>query len=224
VNDSNTIRLSAARSHRVSAARSFSSRSYSDTPEKITSYEAGHLLTLPASGLTLDSKLYLDAYRDIPVVTRVNNRPQQSTGNFTATGLDLQLRYEPSSDTLVALQYSYAHISDQVLIRPQPDPATDVYGKIMPQNTFTALLSKKLANDWQVSLTYSFVDEMEWQGWGDLVDSYQRLDARVARDFRVGGSRGKLELIGHNLTNSYTDFQDGNIMDRRLLVRIGLTY
>lgn len=225
LDSNNTIRLSAARSLRASAARSFGSKTANDTPEQVTSYEIGHLLTLRTKGLSLDTKLYRDAYKDIPVVIRdAQNKPRASIGEFTATGLDLQLKYAPDSDSLIALQYSYAQIADQALISPQPDPATDAYGQVMPENMLAVLLSKKLPDDWQLSMTYAYVGEMEWKGWGDLVGSYQRLDARIAKDFRLGSNWGKLEIIGHNLTNTFTDFQDGNIMDRRLLVRVGFTY
>lgn len=224
LNRNNTVRLSAARSLRVSAARAFGSATAEDRPEKVTSYEIGHLLTLPVKGLSIDSKLYYDRYDDIPVVARdSNNRPRASVGGFAAKGLDVQLKYTPSSNILVAGQYAYADIGDQTVSNPQSSLTYEDYGQVMPRHMFTALLSRKFQNSWQTSLTYTYVSEMEWKGWGDPVDGYHRLDARVAKDIRVLGKRGKLELIGQNLINEYTEFQDGNIMDRRVLLRVSIS-
>ena len=60
-------------------------------------------------------------------------------------------------------------------------------------------------------------------GVGDL-ESYDRVDVRVARSFYIGKSGAKLELIGQNLGGDYHEFNQNNVFETRIFVRASLQF
>ena len=61
---------------------------------------------------------------------------------------------------------------------------------------------------------------MSWLVWGDNLDSYNRVDVRIAKQFQIGDSDGKIELIGQNLGDSYYEFELKNEFDTQAVIRL----
>jgi len=62
---------------------------------------------------------------------------------------------------------------------------------------------------------------MGWYGDG-RVDPYRRLDLRLAREFSVGATRGKIELIGQNLDGEDREFSADNRLGARVFLRFSM--
>jgi hypothetical protein len=68
-------------------------------------------------------------------------------------------------------------------------------------------------------------------GQGDL-HGYKRLDARLAKRFRLDGSNGQIALVWQNLTDDYIEFSDDklpngtpyNLFDSRFQVNFQLEF
>ena len=65
---------------------------------------------------------------------------------------------------------------------------------------------------------------MEWLSDGDDIDGYSRVDARIARHWKAGGSRMQLEGIVQNIGGDYATFRNENIFDTRAYVRFSITF
>jgi hypothetical protein len=64
---------------------------------------------------------------------------------------------------------------------------------------------------------------MLWMGEGDELDGYGRLDLRLARRLRLGGSAGELALVAQNARDDdYQDFVRANIASRRVFATLAL--
>jgi len=251
LNRNNTFRISAAQSFRSRSAYGedlFLASTYTsdgsildvvadyrdyDQPEKITSFELGHLYELPEHGLSLDWKLYHDRYSDVRsnvsndnYIDELGNGASTTVngGEFFVRGIDLQFRYRPSNKGFIALQYSYAEPGGEVIDDITPSIDFEEIDFEVPKNSFSILVSRKVFNNWNISMQYSSLSETEWEGSGDDLPRYERLDARIAKDFKVGGSEARVELIAHNLLREYIEFRDENVFGRRALLRLSLQY
>jgi len=250
-NKNNTFRISAAQSFRSRSAygedlflaSTFTSdgsildvvadyRDY-DQPEKNTSFELAHLYELPEHGLSLDWKLYHDRYSDVRenvdndnYVDLLGNGASQTIdgGEYFVRGIDLQFKYRPSDKGFIALQYSYSEPGGEILDEISPSNDFEEIDFEVPKNSFSILASRKIFNNWNISMQYSSLSETEWEGSGDDLPRYERLDARIAKDFKVGGSEARVELIAHNLLREYIEFRDENVFGRRALLRLSLQY
>ena len=64
--------------------------------------------------------------------------------------------------------------------------------------------------------------ETSWYIDGDMIDEYLRLDLRLAKDLRFGASKGRIELIGHGVADSYNEFSRSNSFDPRFYARLSI--
>jgi hypothetical protein len=76
------------------------------------------------------------------------------------------------------------------------------------------------------------MDNVRWRGEGSEVDSYTRVDLKLARDFGFADTEGQLALIVQNLMDDeYHEFRDpdknardGNTFDRRVYLQLSLGF
>lgn len=81
-------------------------------------------------------------------------------------------------------------------------------------------------------LSHYWVPAFKPIGQGDL-PAYKRLDARLAKRFKLDGSRGQVALAWQNLTGGYIEFADDtlfqggpftNLFDTRAYVHFQLDF
>lgn len=88
-----------------------------------------------------------------------------------------------------------------------------------PRHTASVLMSHDFGQGWEGSLGYYYLDDMSWIVWGDDIESYDRVDMRVAKTFDFSSSSLKLELIGQNIGGDYHEFSQNNVFETRTFVR-----
>ena len=96
-------------------------------------------------------------------------------------------------------------------------------GKIadsFPDYTLMAMLIHRFDGGLTTSLTGHYVDEVEYLGDGEFIKAQTRIDARVGYDLRVDRSRVRLAFTLQNLGNEYTDFDNDNVLDTRVLLSL----
>jgi iron complex outermembrane receptor protein len=185
-------------------------------PESIIAYELGLMGELAAPRLTYDIKLFHHAMDDLVFAAENAATSQwefQNNGQLDVTGLELGLEARLGPSTRLHLAYSLADADGQNTREFGPGGVirTDDLGPTVPRHTVGLLLSHRFAAGWAGSLSWSFVDAMEWTGEGDPVSEIQRLDMKLGRELRLMGSDVRLELIAQNLLND--PFYDFNIPD-----------
>jgi len=208
------------------------------SPEQVTAYELGYSENWTNLGLFLDLRLFREELDDSGMGGR---NPDNTTiwrdegGGWDATGLDVQLDYRPSRNTRLLGAYSYLEIDGKVGDQVGPNQEIIRYGTVddtAPRHTLSALLSHRLTPQWSGSLALYYMDNVRWRGEGSEIDSYTRLDLKLARRFELGSAKGQLALIVHNLTDEeYNEFRDpdgssrdGNVFERRAYLQLGLEF
>lgn len=139
------------------------------------------------------------------------------------TGLEGQLQYRPSPGNLASLQFSLADADDR--FDPASSGRASEAGRT-PRLTLSLLLAHRFANEVQVGLGYYHIDQMRWQGGGEVaigkppVPAYDRIDLRLAKRLRWPGQDVLLEFIVQNVGNdAYAEFRADNQFDTRYFVR-----
>jgi hypothetical protein len=86
------------------------------------------------------------------------------------------------------------------------------------------LASLRLPHKVDFSLAYYHVDEMNWLGEGDTTPGFHEWDMRLAKTFRLAGSKLRLAGIWRNISGEHKDFQRENIIGSQAIVELGLDF
>ena len=201
-------------------------------PERIISRELGYMGKI--SGLQLDARLFSDRISDVirfdertdftvPAnVLLLNPNSVDSAlnkGSAAVEGLELQTRWEITSNTNLLLNHSH------IRIRETQDGLKRNFTKSMPVNTLTAMLTHNFSNGWDASLAYYQTSETTQLGDGDPVDLTRRTDLRMAHQFHSGVWSGEVSAVVENLFNEhYQEFADYNSLKRRGRINLRLDF
>jgi len=157
--------------------------------ERMRSTEIGYLHSLPAWGLTLDSRLFHERMSDLIITYVPFGDRSANAGKLNAvqlSGLETQIGWSPTSDWWGFLNYSYLvnHDATSTLERQQYSRHSGAIG-----------LGRRLPLGWQASLTHYAAS-----GDGVAESRFGRTDAHVSRHWRWGTSPAQA-----GLTLSYMD-------------------
>ena len=208
------------------------------TSEEVVGYELGYTEKWDGHGLLLDLRLFHEELDNSGIGGLDPSGVvvwRDEAGGWDATGLDIQLDYRPRPDTRLSGAYSYLEIDGRVGDR------LDDAGNIIrfeslkdtaPRHTLSLLASHRFDQHWLGSLGLYYMDNVRWRGEGSEVDSYTRVDLKLARDFGFADTEGQLALIVQNLMDDeYHEFRDpdknardGNIFDRRVYLQLSLGF
>jgi len=202
-------------------------------PEKITSIEIGFIGHSLNGSLRTEIKIFhekishelqevidpfapeLISIYSPGVFYRING------GQTEIDGVDLGIDYRFDSGLRATLSYSYADMKQKLPIFSlrmlNQNPGT-------PKHSGSLLLSKNFNDGWSASAGFYHMGDMGWYVYGDDIDSYNRIDARIAKQFMLGSSNAKIELIGQNLGDSYQEFSLRNEFDSQVFVRFTLDF
>jgi iron complex outermembrane receptor protein len=198
------------------------------TAEAMRSVEIGYLGELADKALSIDVRLFRDRLRNliteikIPVVDRDNQAlSYRNEGEIEITGSDFQLIYRPAPATRFVLSYASMH-ADASGLSDEANFTKEEHEQSVPPFTASFLAMHRFAGNWEASLNYHKVADMLWLGSGGLVTSNDRLDLRLARNFRDTGIRGQLAIVIQNLGPNSSSFDAENVFDRRAFVTLSL--
>ena len=65
---------------------------------------------------------------------------------------------------------------------------------------------------------------MYWLGDGDFTEAFTRIDARLAKRWKLQGHPVELAVVGQNLGDDYEEFRDTNMFSRRVYGSLGLNW
>jgi len=200
-------------------------------PERLFSQEIGYFGNFRPWRLTLDVRAYIEKTRDliamnaskfipgylsgvvpagtsttlgplpfaVPVnvplaVTDFNNIP-----GFKARGLEYQLRWKPFDTTELWV--------NQAFQRTHWDNNADK--PFAPTHATTVAWFQKLPHDIDFSLIHQSIGAMTWNKASDQLPSRRQLDARLAKRFRIGGSRAEAALAVQAANGTLPAYQSG---------------
>lgn len=194
-------------------------------PEVILSRELGYLAEFPGLGLSADLKLYRDRIENLIGATRSCANPSLrgyprdfcNADSATQTGFETRLEYRPGKNTRI--------IFNQARIISHGDDILDRYSKSAPVDSVSFLATHHFRENLSASLGYYQQGDVEALGHSEPTDFFRRFDVRLAAAFQTGRSRGEVALTIQNLLNdTYVEFRDGNVFDRRSFLTLSLEF
>lgn len=191
-------------------------------PEIILSRELGYLGQWPDQDITLDVRVFRERVSDyIDLVCPTGNdtdckssvhpltyqaRDWQNQGGSLQQGYEFQVKWNPKPENLLMLNHAYLDIDSNLgETRYSPMHITGLHWM------------HRLPWEIDLSLSHYWVSGFKAIGQGPIPSS-QRLDARIARQFRIDSKRATLALSWQNLSGSYLEFDNNNpvnLFDRR---------
>lgn len=196
---------------------------------RVREYELGYLGSFAAGKLSVDLRIFRteaddvvgeytapfpDLTDDVSVIF--------NTMEWVTKGVDTQIQFRPDSATLISLQYAYTDFQGTRIKRFEV-PEIPKLHRELPRHNINLLASRSFGNNWSASFVWYYLSEVAWRQ-GDLIREHGRLDMRLAKTFHISGNPAKVELIAHNLLNSYEEFEDFNLFETRVFLRLSLNF
>ena len=202
--------------------------------EKISSMELGYYGQLLDDKLQLDIKLFRDKTSnlidiillDAPGFTDINelntDGPLELIENANKTlirGSEVSLNYQINPQLHLYAFFAHIKVANQFL----KENAESRYDKTAPKNSGGLMLNKQWNNGLNTSLIYYNVGDMEWMDrtGSRSAQAYQKLDLRIARTFRISKSILEFSLIGQNLYEDFSDYNNTTFNADGSLNRLG---
>lgn len=188
--------------------------------ERILSREIGYVGHIRPLKLQLDVRLFDDdisrmvGSQDIdPGVGKLFQSINEHSADIR--GVDVQIRW--AAREWLDLLVSYARVNIEA--------ADGDIAASAPENNLSALGILKLGRGWEASVAMYKLGGMYWLGDGDVTEAYTRVDARLARRWKLNGRPVEVALVGQNLDGEpYEEFRDDNLFDRRAYVSLMLDW
>ena len=224
-------------------------------PQRIDSLEVGYMGNFSEVGLTIDMKLFSERYRDVIIsypdydqpdpdrgladTTVLDNFNQlikegvknySNNGTVDTYGFEISAKFLPTYNDLIFLGYNYMHIDGTEIKshRNGIDEIDDFVNLRAPSHTFSLLLSHRFDSGFEISTTYYYTDTVTWYGEGDEVPEYQRLDAKLAKRFKLFGSNSEISLLLQNFNKDNLEFYNKenyrNVWSKRAYLQINTTF
>lgn len=182
-------------------------------PEKVQSSELSYLGEFPGSGVALDARAF---HENVTRIIDKSGNPANFLNRWAALvrGFEYQLRWTPSSDTLLLFNQARMRI----------DSEDDRLADSAPRRSTTLFLSHRLPMGLQASLAHHWVGGFRWLGWANPLPMQRRLDLRLGYPFRSGPLKGELALAWQNLREPYSEFRTDYVFKRRSFVTLSLDF
>ncbi|MDP2788279.1 MAG: TonB-dependent receptor [Pseudomonadota bacterium] len=199
-------------------------------PEELVSHEIGYLGLWPELGASIDLRLFRERITDFiraectdqvtvpsPCSGVFPTKPRDfyNAGGATQQGFEVQIKWQATSNTQFLANYAYLHIDSEFEEK-----------RYSPPHISGLHLMHRLPGEIDMTLSHYWVSSFRPIGQG-VLPAYQRLDARLAKHFRLDGLRGQVALTWQNLTDAYLEFADANpdnLFDSRAYVHFQLDF
>ena len=201
--------------------------------EKLRTYEIGYIGYWEKKRFSIEVKAFREEFQNeieyvydpfFPEVVSIFNLGailDINGGATEITGIETGIKWQLNNQTHLWLSYAFSEVDQHCQALgfrcAHENDAT-------PRHTASLLMSHDFGHGWEASVGYYYLDEMAWILWSGDIESYDRVDMRVARTFNIGRSILKLELIGQNLGGDYHEFSQNNLFETRTFVRATLQF
>jgi iron complex outermembrane receptor protein len=194
-------------------------------PESIVSREIGYIGLWPEQDITLDVRLFRERIANFIDVQCSTGKKGCKTGeppyrdwynleDVMQQGYEIQAKWNPAPNNMVMLNHAYLEIDTDIEYQEYSPPKMTGLHWL---HRFGRDIDMTLSHYWVSSFTA--IDQ-------DRIPRYQRLDARLAKSFRIKDMRGQIALTWQNLTGTYMEFHDSprNAFDRRANISFQLDF
>lgn len=177
-------------------------------PEKLDSAEIGYIGRFGASALEV--RYFHERFDQLITETRFVDRDFVNFGRtyfegpgVIIRGVEYQYRWRGEGREIW-----WSHALPRISANPVCDPGQTCYAQTAPSSTWSLTWMEQLPQDWSVSATLYGVNSANFLNGSKPVDSYQTLDARVAKKFRSGNMVWEAALSVTDIGPGYETFND----------------
>ena len=225
----------------------FVTASLNPQPERIRSYEIGYIGEMADYHIQWDIKLFRDeqdnliaqprdsrcletldgdasvcnAFDSIGVPGYRGAYTYDNAGRARIDGLEISSQWQATAHTLLRLTYSYTRSNSRVFDDIE-HTELERFTTEVPTRTYNLMLQHNWTQSLNSSLIFYYQDKIRWRGEGNNTPQYQRLDARISKQFKTTHYQAEFNLIARNLGASYIDFQQENVINSTLLAELKL--
>ena len=162
-------------------------------PEQLISREISYLGSWPDRGIALDLRVFhenIDDFINFPGGVATN------LGSITHRGAEAQFKWQPQPGSQVIANYAYLKIDTQ-----------NNENDYSPSHIAGVHFMHAFPNHIDLTLSHYWTSRFRPLGEGAL-PSTRRWDARIAKRFNMGSSRGQIALGVQNLGGDYQEFKN----------------
>ena len=194
-------------------------------PESIVSREIGYIGQWPEQDITLDVRVFRERIKnfidvqcvDGPKECKTIGGPYRDWYNLEGVlqqGYEIQAKWNPAPNNMVMLNHASLKIDT---VMPYQEYSPPRMTGLHWMHRFNSDIDLTLSQYWVSSFTA--IEQ-------DRIASYRRLDARLAKSFRIKDMQGQIALTWQNLSGPYMEFHDSprNIFDRRTNISFQLEF
>jgi iron complex outermembrane receptor protein len=208
-------------------------------PEEINSIELGYMAAFEDIPLTMDVKLFKEKISPVINYAWDNSTScgcplDNGAGNFNndgevdIDGLEIQLDFQPTTNTNIHAVYSYLNASGWQVSGYDNNGLSDEYidiSEIVPTETFGILASHRFDNGIQVSSGFYHTDRVLWLSPGNETDSYNKWDFRIGKTFTLPDATIDVSAIVHNVSKEkYQEYYEENEARREIYLQVGVSF
>jgi iron complex outermembrane recepter protein len=188
--------------------------------ERIDSLDLAYLARFPELGIDFDIKLFreeisdgIDDYREpiapLPPFFDDERLVRDNFSSWDTTGIELQLFYRLTERDWVRLHYACQDLDSRYVNQFEPTLELKDFDGGTPRHSGGLLFNHR----WTENLDSGFFvyrqSGVDWRN-GNPIGAFTRVDAQTTWRFRVGSSRGQLQLVAQNLGGDYHEFNREN--------------
>ncbi|TNF36283.1 MAG: hypothetical protein EP315_04380 [Gammaproteobacteria bacterium] len=154
-------------------------------------------------------------------------------------GTEIAVDYQITDTLRLYSFYAHLNIDSRHFINSTDDKWTRRLDNTAPKDSGGFMIMKRWPHNIDTSLAYYNMGDMDWldRTSNDSAQTYQKVDARIAKTWRSGNEMIKLALIGQNLKEDVVDYNNrtttdpstgeirpGSIQDKRFYIELSLLF
>ena len=195
--------------------------------ETVTAYEIAYIAKLPKLNTQLDVKLFREEMKNLVglQVREFNDLDNKARfwdnfQNFTTQGLEIQATHKFTAIPDLNARLSYAYFDTRgTVLKDTRDPASSVKASSVPRHSGTLLVTKKLANNFDLSSTFQYQSD-----YRNRKANIKRLDLRLGKKLKLQNTQGKIDFVIQNAFDKYNDFSARNEFKTRAFIQLQLDF
>ena len=195
--------------------------------EMVRAYEIAYIARFPNIQTELDIKVFREEMKDFlfgqvrPFADLDGEvRVLDNLANLTTKGLELQLKHKVQSIPDLNLRLSYAYLDTAgTVVSYANNPSSTRKASYIPRHSGTLMLTKKLANQYNLSAILQYQSDFQDRGVG-----FKRVDLRLGKKLKLSNVQGEFSVAIQNAFNEYKDFAARNEFKTRAYVQLKLDF
>ncbi|WP_101049847.1 TonB-dependent receptor plug domain-containing protein [Macromonas nakdongensis] len=190
-------------------------------PESLHTTEVSYYGRFPGAGLTLDVRAYEERLsqeiKDRETGVGMEKDFQNLDGS-RVRGFEYQVKWALDADTDLLVNQSFNRL--------QRSGEGGNFERLPPSRLSTLGLMRRLPQGWDLSVWWYSQSSMMWRGLNSRLGNTQRLDARLAKQFRWGHSRAEAALTVQALGGDQAEFTSEvpSVFTRRAFATLKLEF